>query len=38
MDEAGNLFLQPESVEALFGKVREFISQSENRVNDNNKY
>jgi NACalpha-BTF3-like transcription factor len=36
--EAGNYMLQPESVDVMSDKVYEFIQQSENRVNDNNKY
>lgn len=38
IDEAGNYILQPESVDAFGDKVLEFITQSENRVKDNNKY
>lgn len=38
MDEAGDNLLQPDSVDQFSGKILEFISQSENRIQDNNKY
>lgn len=38
MEEAGENLLQPASVDQFADKVFEFIKQSENRIQDNNKY
>ena len=38
MEEAGPNLLQPESVDLFWKKILEFIQQSQNRIEENNKY
>jgi len=38
LEEAGNNLLQQDSVDQFSAKIFEFLKQSENRIEDNNKY
>ena len=38
LEEAGPKLLQPESVDLFWKKILEFIQQSQNRIDENNKY